>query len=411
MTRFACSFCCMPIVTSSATPSAAAKVLHHWIEHAVALGASDIHFESGDGHVRIRFRRDGCLHIMAQYDGPLREALLSRLKVLARLDIAEKRLPQDGRIQYQLAHTQVDLRVSSLPTLFGEKLVVRILDHSRARPSLQALGLEVDDVHRLTQALAQPHGMILMTGPTGSGKTLSLYSCLELLNRPEVNISTIEDPCEIQLPGINQMTLNERAGLGFATALRALLRQDPDILMVGEIRDAETAAVAMQAAQTGHLVLSTLHTNHAPATLVRLRHLGIAAFLVAASVVLVVAQRLVRKLCTDCKVPLSEAKVEAFLKDLSAQDRRVIPHPLLSAPQLFDAVGCPRCLQGYQGRVGIFEVMPMDEALQQLMMQDASVQALSDHCQQLGWRNLRQAGYLKALQGHTSLSEVWAHTA
>ncbi len=377
----------------------------------MACGASDIHFESDEASFRIRFRIDGQLHIMAQQDLQMRDALLSRLKVLARLDIAEKRLPQDGRIQYPLKHTQVDLRVSSLPTLFGEKLVVRILDHARTRPPLQALGYEADDVNKLMAALHRPHGMILMTGPTGSGKTLSLYSCLDLLNRPNVNISTVEDPCEIQLNGVNQMTLNARAGLTFASALRALLRQDPDILMVGEIRDVETAEIAIQAAQTGHLVLSTLHTNNAPATLMRLRHMGISPFLVTASVVLIVAQRLLRTLCHVCKQPVPHAHMEAFMQTLTAADRQVMPFDLLEHPTLFEGAGCDACLQGYKGRTGIFQVMPMDEGMQSLMLEAAPLHRLMAHSQQQGVRTLRQAGYIKALQGVTSLQEVMACTA
>lgn len=392
-------------------PTSASKALHHWIEEAVTCGASDIHFESDADSFRVRFRVDGQLRIMAQHDLQMRDALLSRLKVLARLDIAEKRLPQDGRIQYPLQLALVDLRVSSLPTLFGEKLVVRILNHSRTRPTLQALGYEADDEEKLTAALKQPHGMILITGPTGSGKTLSLYSCLELLNQSHVNISTVEDPCEIQLRGVNQMTLNVRAGLTFASALRALLRQDPDILMVGEIRDLETAEIAIQAAQTGHLVLSTLHTNHAPATLMRLRHMGISPFLVTASVVLIVAQRLVRTLCQACKQPVSRAHTDIFLTQLTTADRRALPEQLLEQATLFESKGCPACLNGYKGRTGIFQVMPMDEGMQQLMLEEAPLHRLIAHCQQQGVRTLRQAGYLKALQGITSLQEVMANTA
>jgi type IV pilus assembly protein PilB len=390
--------------------TSASQALHHWIEQAVHCGASDIHFESDASHFRVRFRIDGQLRIMAQQDLHMRDALLSRLKVLARLDIAEKRLPQDGRIQYPLQQAQVDLRVSSLPTLFGEKLVVRILNHSRTRPSLQALGYGDDDAQKLRAALQQPHGMILMTGPTGSGKTLSLYSCLELLNQPHVNISTVEDPCEIQLSGVNQMTLNTRAGLTFASALRALLRQDPDILMVGEIRDLETAEIAIQAAQTGHLVLSTLHTNHAPATLMRLRHMGISPFLVTASVVLIVAQRLVRTLCHACKRPSSKAHTDIFLDTLTSADRQALPAQLLSQACLFESQGCSLCMHGYKGRIGIFQVMPMDEGMQELILEEAPLQSLVVHSQQQGVRTLRQAGYLKALQGVTSLQEVIAHT-
>lgn len=401
----------MPLTSATSPPSSVAQTLHHCIEHAVALGASDIHFESDASEFRIRLRIDGHLHILSQQSTQMRDALLSRLKVLARLDIAEKRLPQDGRIQYPLAPGFVDLRVSSMPTVHGEKLVVRVLDHTRAIPSLASLGYEADDEKTLLHALHQPHGMILMTGPTGSGKTLSLYSCLGLLNRSEVNISTIEDPCEIQLSGINQMHLNERAGLTFATALRAMLRQDPDVLMVGEIRDSETAEIAIQAAQTGHLVLSTLHTNNAPATLMRLRHMGVSSFSVAASVLLVVAQRLVRRLCPHCKKAVSSAQQAQLLSSLSTQDMRVIPSVLLQQPVLYEAMGCELCLQGYKGRIGIYQMMPIDDNLQHLMLEEVSLQQLAQYNQQAGQRTLRQAGYVKVLQGVTSWQEIMAHTA
>ncbi|MEN9586853.1 MAG: type pilus assembly ATPase PilB, partial [Pseudomonadota bacterium] len=262
----------------------ATQTLDDLLHQALTQGASDVHLESGEGFFRARFRIDGLLRIAATPPLSLRDAVVSRIKVLARMDISEKRLPQDGRIQYPHLNQLIDLRVSSLPTLHGEKIVLRILNFSRERPSLTALGYEPDDRGKLVNAMNQPHGLILMTGPTGSGKTLSLFSCLELLNRTEINISTVEDPTEIHLPGANQVSLNERAGLTFASSLRALLRQDPDVIMVGEIRDVETAEIAIQAAQTGHLVLSTLHTNDAPGTLARLRHMGIAAFNVAASV-------------------------------------------------------------------------------------------------------------------------------
>jgi type IV pilus assembly protein PilB len=375
------------------------------------MGASDIHFESHENSLGVRFRIDGKLHTMSQHDAHTRDAMLSRLKVLARLDIAEKRLPQDGRIQYPRQDAHVDLRVSTLPTLFGEKLVVRILNHTQSHPSLAELGFEDNDVVLMLRALHHPHGMILMTGPTGSGKTLSLYSCLTLLNRPEVNISTVEDPCEIQLAGINQVTLNERAGLTFATALRALLRQDPDILMVGEIRDLLTAEIAIQAAQTGHLVLSTLHTNSAPATLTRLCHMGISPYMVAASVLLIVAQRLVRTLCALCKSPVSTQEVDLFINNLSVQDRNVLPTHLLQQPHMYEPTGCSHCLHGFKGRVGIYQVLPMDDTTQELMLQLASFQDLTRHSQQQGVRTLRQAGYIKVLQGQTSLQEVMSQTS
>lgn len=401
----------MPHSLAPSATASVAQTLHHWIELAVARGASDIHFESSAATFRIRFRIDGRLHIMAQQDTRMRDALLSRLKVLARLDIAEKRLPQDGRIQYPLAHRLVDLRVSSLPTVHGEKLVVRVLDHNRAPPSLQALGLEPQDEQQLRTALQHPHGMILMTGPTGSGKTLSLYACLHVLNQTDVNISTIEDPCEMHLDGINQLSLNERAGLTFANALRALLRQDPDVLMVGEIRDSDTAEIALQAALTGHLVLSTLHTHSAPATLMRLRHMGVAAFSVAASVLLVVAQRLVRQLCAHCKQAWPRAQCEAFVNGLSAEDRQHISATVLQQPRLYEATGCAQCLQGYRGRTGLFQLMPIDATMQQLLLEEAGLPHLAQYNHTQGHPTLRQAGYIKALQGITSLQEVVLHTA
>ena len=292
----------------------AIKTLDELLHQALLQGTSDIHFESGEDFFRVRFRIDGLLRVADMPSLSLRDAVVSRLKVLARMDIAEKRLPQDGRIQYPHLDQIIDLRVSSLPTLHGEKIVVRILNFSRERPGLAALGYEPDDRAKLVQAIGQPHGLILMTGPTGSGKTLSLYSCLELLNRTEINVCTVEDPSEIHLPGANQVNIHERAGLTFANTLRALLRQDPDVIMVGEIRDLETAEIAIQAAQTGHLVLSTLHTNDAPGTLARLRHMGVAAFNIAASVTLITAQRLVRRLCEHCKHPLDAEQMEGALQ-------------------------------------------------------------------------------------------------
>ncbi|PQA82064.1 hypothetical protein C5F52_16325 [Limnohabitans sp. TS-CS-82] len=380
------------------------------LKQAVAQGASDIHFETGETEFRARFRIDGILHTAATPALHLRDAMVSRLKVLARMDIAEKRVPQDGRIQYPYQGQTIDLRVSSLPTLHGEKIVVRLLNISRERPSLETLGYEADDQARLLAAIAHPHGMVLMTGPTGSGKTLSLYSCLELLNRPEVNISTVEDPSEIQLPGANQVNINERAGVTFASTLRALLRQDPDIIMVGEIRDLETAAIAIQAAQTGHLVLSTLHTNDAPSTLARLRHMGIEAFNVAASIILIVAQRLVRRLCNACKQSATSVQTQTWLQQLSTQDQQAIGLASRPSPTLYHPVGCNACDQGYKGRIGIYQVMPIGGALQALILQNASTQALAQQASQEGVRTLRQAGWLKALQGITSVQEVMTLT-
>ena len=391
-------------------PDSTTKTLDDLLHQAIAQGASDVHFESGEDFFRARFRIDGLLRIAATPALPLRDAMVSRIKVLARMDIAEKRLPQDGRIQYPYLEQVIDLRVSSLPTLYGEKIVIRILNFSRERPGLAALGYEPDDRAKLIQAIGHPHGLILMTGPTGSGKTLSLYSCLELLNRTEVNISTIEDPSEIQLPGANQVNVNERAGLTFATTLRALLRQDPDVIMVGEIRDLETAEIAIQAAQTGHLVLSTLHTNDAPSTLVRLSHMGLAAFNVAASVRLITAQRLVRRLCEYCKRPMDSAQIEFFFNSLSEQDNQAIPSHMRTQATPYKAIGCESCDKGYKGRTGLYQVMPISDAMQALIVQDSGTQALALQAAKEGVRTLRQAGWLKVLQGITSTEEVMALT-
>jgi type IV pilus assembly protein PilB len=391
-------------------PETAIQTLDSLLGQALALNASDVHFESGEDFFRVRFRVDGLLRIAATPATNLRDPIISRLKVLARMDIAEKRLPQDGRIQYAHLTHPVDLRVSSLPTLYGEKIVVRILNFTRERPGLATLGYESDDRTKLVRALGQPHGLILMTGPTGSGKTLSLYSCLELLNRAEINISTVEDPSEIQLPGANQVNINERAGLSFASTLRALLRQDPDVIMVGEIRDLETAEIAIQAAQTGHLVLSTLHTNDAPGTLTRLRHMGVAAFNIAASVSLITAQRLVRRLCEHCKHPLDAEHVEFFFTSLSPSDAHALPPQARQLAKLYKPMGCEACDQGYKGRIGLYQVMPVSEAMQTLIMRDCDAQILANQAILEGVRTLRQAGWLKVLQGITSIEEVMALT-
>lgn len=388
----------------------ATQTLDDLLHQALTQGASDVHLESGEGFFRARFRIDGLLRVAATPPLSLRDAVVSRIKVLARMDIAEKRLPQDGRIQYPHLNQLIDLRVSSLPTLHGEKIVLRILNFSRERPSLTALGYEPDDRGKLVNAMNQPHGLILMTGPTGSGKTLSLFSCLELLNRTEINISTVEDPTEIHLPGANQVSLNERAGLTFASSLRALLRQDPDVIMVGEIRDVETAEIAIQAAQTGHLVLSTLHTNDAPGTLARLRHMGIAAFNVAASVRLITAQCLVRRLCELCKRSIDNQEINFFFKNLSLQDSQAIALQRYGHVTVYRAVGCEHCDRGYKGRIGLYQVMPVSDALQALILRDSDTQALAAQAAREGVRTLRQAGWLKVLQGITSIEEVMAMT-
>ncbi|MEN9888114.1 MAG: Type secretion system protein [Pseudomonadota bacterium] len=392
--------------TGQADDAPVVVYVQQWLEQAVALQASDLHFEPYEQHCRVRLRIDGELREMEHVPPAFRERLPARLKVLARLDVAEKRLPQDGRIQFKLRDgRELDLRVSTLPTLFGEKVVVRVLDARASQLDLASLGYEQDDLARLLQAVRRPHGMVLVTGPTGSGKTQSLYACLNLLNTPEVNIATVEDPCEIQMPGVNQVNVQDKPGLSFAVALRAFLRQDPDILMVGEIRDLETAQIAIQAAQTGHLVLSTLHTNDAPSTLVRLRNMGIAPYNLAASVSLVTAQRLVRKLCPHCRsattLPPEVWKQAGWIDAASPPEH---------APTVFQATGCAQCHKGFKGRTGIFQVMPVGMAMQELILQDANGLALSRQALREGVRGLRQAGLRKVWAGETSLDEVLAAT-
>ena len=394
----------------STPPDTAVNLIDNMLDQGLTRGASDIHFESGKDVFRVRFRIDGSLHIAATPAVQLRDAIVSRLKVLARMDIAEKRLPQDGRIQYRYKSETVDLRVSSLPTVHGEKIVVRILNFNRVRLDLHDLGYEADDQIKLRQAIQRPHGLILMTGPTGSGKTSSLYCCLDLINQADINLATIEDPSEIQLAGANQVSINEKAGLTFASALRALLRQDPDVIMIGEIRDVETAGIAIQASQTGHLVFSTLHTNDAPSTLARLRHMGIPTYQIAASLTMVTAQRLVRRLCAQCKVPLSPQVLTDFIGQLTTLDTQTIPSHMLTSPTVYKPVGCTACDNGYRGRIGLFQVMPIGNTMQGLIIRDADAQTLANHATREGVRTLRQAGWLKVLQGLTAIEEVMAFT-
>lgn len=384
--------------TSIPEPTAAVQHLDRWLLQALELGASDLHFETTPSQFRIRFRIDGKLHLIATPPMHLRDPVLSRLKILARMDIAEKRLPQDGRIQQTLAGQTIDLRVSSLPTVLGEKIVLRVLNHDSKLPTFHELGLQLGDAQTLEQALHKTHGMVLFTGATGSGKTLSLYSCLHRLNQQDLNISTVEDPCEIRLPGINQTSVNEKIGLDFAHCLRALLRQDPDVLMVGEIRDTATARIAMQAAQTGHRVLSTLHANDAPSAITRLKLMGVEPFTIASGVRLIVAQRLLRRLCPACKQVLS-AQEQA--QRLTGKDfLPVSPNPI------FKAVGCVQCVQGYKGRIGVFQLMPVTSHLQALIAAHADDQQLLSVAQQAGMSSLQQDAWLKVQQGLTSLDEL-----
>ncbi len=380
------------------------RFLHKMLMDAFSMRASDLHFEPYEHTYRVRFRIDGELREIASPPIAIKEKLASRIKVISRMDISEKRVPQDGRMKLKVGPDRViDFRVSTLPTLFGEKIVIRILDPSSARLGIDALGYEPEEKERLLKAIARPYGMILVTGPTGSGKTVSLYTCLNLLNQPGVNIATAEDPSEINLPGVNQVNVNEKAGLTFAAALKSFLRQDPDIIMVGEIRDLETADISIKAAQTGHLVLSTLHTNDAPATLTRMRNMGIAAFNIASSVILITAQRLARRLCANCKAVADIPKktlLEAGFKD-SEIDGTWKP---------YKAVGCASCNSGYKGRVGIYQVMPVSEDIQRLILRDASALDIAEQAEKEGVRSLRQSGLHKVRQGVTSLEEVLAVT-
>ena len=366
---------------------------------AIRRGASDIHFEPYEKTYRVRFRMDGVLKEMAQPPVQLAGKLAARLKVMARLDIAERRVPQDGRIKMKLSKTRaIDFRVSTCPTLFGEKVVMRILDPSQAMLGIDSLGYEPFQRMLYEEYLEKPQGMILVTGPTGSGKTVSLYTGLNILNREGTNISTCEDPAEINLPGVNQVNINPKVGLTFAAAMRAFLRQDPDVIMVGEIRDLETAEIAIKAAQTGHLVLSTLHTNDAPQTLTRLVDMGVKPYAIATSVSLIIAQRLARKLCNQCKQPL-DIPAEALLKEgFSEADARSM--------KIFGPVGCSNCTDGYKGRTGIYQVMPVTTALARIILAGGSAVEIADEAAREGIWDLRRAGLEKVKAGVTSLEEV-----
>lgn len=367
---------------------------------AIRKGASDLHFEPYEKFYRIRFRIDGILHEVAQ--PPISQAgrLSARLKVMSQLDIAERRIPQDGRIKLRISRNKsIDFRVSTLPTLWGEKIVMRILDSSSAQLGIDMLGYEPAQKQLYLDALGQPQGMILVTGPTGSGKTVSLYTGLNILNEPERNISTAEDPVEINLPGVNQVHINNKAGLTFASALRSFLRQDPDIVMVGEIRDLETAEIAIKAAQTGHLVLSTLHTNSAAETLSRLVNMGVAPYNIASSVSLIIAQRLARRLCAHCKKPM-DVPAEGLLAQGFTQQQ------IDDGLTVYEPVGCDKCTAGYKGRVGIYEVMPMTDAISRIIMEGGNSIEIADQATQDGVNNLRQSALEKVRQGVTSLQEA-----
>ena len=375
------------------------RFLQKMLIDAINLRASDLHFEPYEYHYRVRFRVDGELREITQPPLAIKDKLSARIKVISRLDIAERRVPQDGRMKLKFGNKAIDFRVSTLPTLFGEKIVVRILDPSSAKVGIEALGYEKIEKDRLMKAIQRPYGMVLVTGPTGSGKTVSLYTCLNILNQPGVNIATVEDPAEINLPGVNQVNVNDKAGLTFAVALKSFLRQDPDIIMVGEIRDLETADIALKAAQTGHMVMSTLHTNDAPTTLTRLANMGVASFNIAASVLLITAQRLARKLCENCKAPADyprDAMLKAGFK----------PEDLDGNWKPFRAVGCSMCNNGYKGRVGIYQVMPISEEIQKIILASGSSMDIAEQAQKEGVRDLRQSGLLKVRSGMTTLEEL-----
>lgn len=367
---------------------------------AIKKGASDIHFEPYEKTYRIRLRLDGYLKEIANPPVQLATKLAARIKVMSRLDIAERRIPQDGRIKMRISKNRaIDFRVSTCPTLFGEKIVARILDPSSAMLGIDALGYEPEQKNLYMKALAQPHGMILVTGPTGSGKTVSLYTGLNILNTEDTNISTAEDPAEINLPGVNQVNVNPKVGLTFASALRAFLRQDPDVIMVGEIRDLETAEIAIKAAQTGHLVLSTLHTNDAPKTLTRLIDMGVKPYAIATSVSLIIAQRLARKLCNNCKIPI-DMPVEALLKEgFSEED-------VQTGIKVYRPVGCGSCTDGYKGRTGLYQVMPVTETIQKIILQEGNAVDIAAQAEAEGIWDLRKAGLAKVKAGLTSLDEI-----
>ncbi len=385
--------------TSDVEDAPVVRFLQKMLIDAINARASDLHFEPYEYHYRVRFRVDGELREITQPPIAIKDKLASRIKVISRLDIAEKRVPQDGRMKLKFGSKAIDFRVSTLPTLFGEKIVIRILDPSSAKLGIEALGYEKIEKDRLLKCIQRPYGMVLVTGPTGSGKTVSLYTCLNILNQPGVNISTVEDPAEINLPGINQVNVNDKAGLTFAAALKSFLRQDPDVIMVGEIRDLETADIAIKAAQTGHMVMSTLHTNDAPTTLTRLLNMGVAPFNIASAVLLITAQRLGRKLCENCKTPADYPR-EAMLK-AGFQET-----DLDGSWKPYRAVGCSACSNGYKGRVGIYQVMPISEEVQRLILAEGTAMDLASQAQREGVRDLRQSGLIKVRAGVTTLEEV-----
>ena len=387
------------VAGSDADDAPVVKFVNKMLLDAIKKGSSDLHFEPYEKMYRVRFRTDGILHEAARPPVQLVSRISARLKVMSNMDISERRKPQDGRVKLKVSKTKsIDFRVNTLPTLWGEKIVMRILDSSSAQMGIDALGYEDVQKELYLQALKQPQGMILVTGPTGSGKTVSLYTGLNILNTEDINISTAEDPVEINLEGINQVNVNPRQGLDFSQALRAFLRQDPDVIMVGEIRDLETAEIAIKAAQTGHMVMSTLHTNSAAETLTRLRNMGVPAFNLATSVNLIIAQRLARKLCNKCK-RVHEVPREALLAEGFREEE-------IGSFTLYQPIGCEECNAGYRGRVGIYEVVKITPALQQMIMEEGNSIEIAARMRTEGFNDLRRSGLVKAMQGITSLEEI-----
>ncbi|HSI37542.1 MAG TPA: type IV-A pilus assembly ATPase PilB [Methylotenera sp.] len=384
------------------------KFLNKMLIDAINMGASDLHFEPYEKFYRVRYRVDGILRDITQPPLAIKEKLASRIKVISSMDISEKRIPQDGRMKLVLSKTRtIDFRVSTLPLIHGEKIVMRILDPTSATLGIEALGYEPIQKERLLSAVSRPYGLVLVTGPTGSGKTVSLYTCLNILNNPSVNIATAEDPCEIPLAGINQVNVNDKQGLTFAAALKSFLRQDPDIIMIGEIRDLETADMAIKAASTGHMVLSTLHTNDAPSTLTRLLNMGVAPFNIASAVSLITAQRLARRLCKSCKVPIDVPKEALLDVGFIEEDFNEAEQWQLYGPK---EGGCEMCNNGYKGRVGIYQVMPITDAISRIIMKHGTAHDIADQARLEGVNDLRRSGIIKVKQGLTSIEEVEACT-
>ena len=388
------------VTANEADDAPIVKYVNKMLLDAIKGGASDLHFEPYEKTYRVRYRTDGILHEVSKPSIKLAPKISARLKVMSQLDISERRLPQDGRIKLKLSKSKsIDFRVNTLPTLWGEKIVLRILDANSAKMGIDALGYEPEQKELYLHALHQPQGMILVTGPTGSGKTVSLYTGLNILNTAETNISTAEDPVEINLEGINQVNVNAKVGLGFPEALRSFLRQDPDIIMVGEIRDLETASIAIKAAQTGHMVMSTLHTNSAPETLTRMINMGVPAFNIATSVSLIIAQRLARRLCSNCKEP-ADIPDETLLKEGFTKEQ------IKTGFTVYKPKGCDKCSNGYKGRVGIYEVVSITPTLSQLIMAEATSIEIAAQADKEGFNNLRKSALVKAIEGVTSLEEV-----